>query len=135
MKDRSEQKVVLPPLSVPTGGLPADLVKLRHVLRIDIVMIVVAIGVRRRSTTTLLLEPVHMLRTDSKSTHILIHLKCHLHLIVLDTANYERLVEGEVAFDPCSLHHLLSHKGLLYVAILAVAFDHDAVGDEVWFTG
>ena len=134
-KVRSEQKVVLPPLSMPARGLSADFVKLRHIFGIDIVLVVMAVGVRRRPASTLLLKPVNMLGTDTKSTHILVHLQSHLHLIILDTANYERLVEGEVALDPCALHHLLCHEGLLNVAILAVAFDHDAVCDEVRFTG
>ena len=94
-----------------------------------------AFGVRRWSTAALLLKPVNMLGTDAKSTHVLIHLQGHLHLIILDTADYKRFVQGKVALDPCSLHHLLCHEGLLYVAILAVAFDHDAVGDEVRFAG
>ena len=88
-----------------------------------------AFGVRRWSAAALLLKPVNMLGTDTKSTHVLIHLQGHLHLIILDTADYKRFVQSKVALDPCSLHHLLRAKGLLYVAIFAVTLDHDAVRD------
>lgn len=76
-----------------------------------------------------------MLRSDAERAHVLVDLQGHLHLIVLNTANDKRLVESKVTLDAGLLHHLLRHEGFLNVAILAVAFNHDAVGDEVRLAG
>ena len=107
--------------------------KLCHVLRIPIELLLLLLGIS--SSSTLFLKSIHVLRTDTKRPHVLIDFEGHLHLIVLNASNDERFVECEVALDARPLHHLLRHEGLLNVAILAVAFDHDAVGDKVWFTG
>ena len=77
----------------------------------------------------LLLDAVDVLGANAEHAHVLVDFERHLHLVVLDAADDQRLVQREVAFDACALHHLLSAEGLLYVAILAVTLDHDAVRD------
>ena len=101
--------------------------KLSHVLRIPIELLLL-MGV---SPSTLFLKSVHVLRTDAKCPHVLVDFQGHLHLIVFDASYDERFVKCKVALDAGPLHHLLRHEGLLNVAILAVAFDHNAVGDEI----
>ena len=104
--------------------------KLGHVLRIIPIklLLLLLLGI---SLSTLLLKSVHVLRTNAKRPHVLVDFEGHLHLIIFDAAYDERFVQRKVALDASSLHHLLRHEGLLNVAILAVAFDHNAVGDEV----
>ena len=130
---RSEEEVVFPPFGVPSGGLFANLVELAQVLRV--LHLVTKVVLIRCRLTTLLLKAVDVLRSDAERAHVLVDLQGHLHLIVLNTANDKRLVESKVTLDAGLLHHLLRHEGFLNVAILAVAFNHDAVGDEVRLAG
>ena len=134
------QEVDLLPLCMAARGLPTNLMKLRQVFRVPFHLIVLLIinsitsmTTSPRTTATLLLKSVDILGPDAESAHVLVDLKSHLHLVVLDTTNDERLVESKVTLDARLFHHLLGHEGLLYVAILAVAFDHDTVGYEVGF--
>lgn len=76
-----------------------------------------------------------MLRSNAKQTHVLVDLERHFHLVVLDTTNDERLVQGKVTLDASRLHHLLYLESLLNIALFAVALDHDAVSYQVWFAG
>ena len=132
---KSEQEIVLSPLSVAAGCLPADLVKLCQVLRIVIFTIFIPLFFLIMGRSAFLLESVNVLRADPKSPHVLIYFQGHFHLVILYTPDDQRFVKREVALDPRLFHHLLRHEGFLYVAILAVAFDHDTVGDEVGLAG
>lgn len=115
-----------------TLRLSTDLMELREILWVVLGCLLLLIITH---ATSLLLQAVDIGGVDAEQAHVLVHLECQLHLIVLDAADYEGLVEGEIALNPCLLHALLRYQGFLNVAILAIAFDHDAVGDEVGFAG
>jgi len=76
-----------------------------------------------------------MLLSDTKRAHVLKDLQGHFHLIVLNASNDKRFVKSKVTLDASLFHHLLGHEGFLNVAILAVAFNHDTISDEVGFAG
>ena len=71
------------------------------------------------SRAALLFQTVHVLGSYTKHTHILIDFKGHLHLIVLNAADDQGFVKGEVTLYARLLHHLLGLEGLLDVVILA----------------
>ena len=54
-------------------------------------------------------------------------------MIVLDATNDQGFVKSVVTFYACLLHLLLGEEGLFDVTLLAVALNHDAVGDQVRF--